>query len=88
MTMIVVAEGQCCGCCALMVANGDDSGCRDLHNHTHPTPMPERIAEGHCVITTDEDEVMCGPCELCGQNFDYFDGWRFAILANEPTEGK
>ena len=26
-----------CECCALMVNNGDDSGCRDFHNHTHPT---------------------------------------------------
>ena len=26
-----------CGCCARMVNNGDDSGCRDFHGHTHPT---------------------------------------------------
>ena len=25
-----------CECCALLITNGDDSGCRDFHNHTHP----------------------------------------------------
>ena len=26
-----------CECCALIVNNGDDSGCRDYYEHTHPT---------------------------------------------------
>ena len=26
-----------CECCTLMVNNGDESGCRDFHGHTHPT---------------------------------------------------
>lgn len=26
-----------CECCALMVRNGDESGCRDYYGHTHPT---------------------------------------------------
>ena len=26
-----------CECCALVINNGDDSGCRDFHGHTHPT---------------------------------------------------
>ena len=26
-----------CECCALMVNNGDESGCRDYYEHTHPT---------------------------------------------------
>ena len=31
------AEVWVCGCCALMVNTGDESGCRDFHGHTHPT---------------------------------------------------
>lgn len=31
-------EGECCECCALVIANGDDSGCRDYYGHTHPSP--------------------------------------------------
>lgn len=31
------AEVWVCECCALLITNGDDSGCRDFHNHTHPT---------------------------------------------------
>ena len=26
-----------CECCELWIENGDDSSCRDYHNHTHPT---------------------------------------------------
>lgn len=29
-------EAQLCDCCALWLANNDDSACRDYHNHTHP----------------------------------------------------
>ena len=29
-----------CECCALLITNGDDSGCRDFHNHTHPDCDP------------------------------------------------
>ena len=25
-----------CECCALLIANGDDSGCRDHYGHDHP----------------------------------------------------
>ena len=31
-------EGECCECCALVIANGDDSGCRDYYGHTHSGP--------------------------------------------------
>ena len=30
-----------CECCALMLANNDDSGCRDYHGHDHaPLEVP------------------------------------------------
>ena len=44
---IILTDGQhneadvwVCECCALLITNGDDSGCRDFHNHTHPDCDP------------------------------------------------
>lgn len=53
-----------CRCCALWVANQDDSSCRDYHGHTHPKP-------GENIATVDsETEPYCGPntwtCDGCG----------------------
>ena len=31
------ADVWVCECCAMMVANGDESSCRDYYGHTHPT---------------------------------------------------
>lgn len=30
-------QGALCECCASVIANGDESGCRDFHGHTHPS---------------------------------------------------
>lgn len=39
--MKIIEELSLCDCCALMVANGDESGCRDYYNHTHaPCSVP------------------------------------------------
>jgi len=78
----------------LMIANGDDSGCRDFYGHTHPGPMPERIAEGYAVpnfsssdLNDDYGHIGMGPCELCGQGEgEIMDMFPYAILgaAAEP----
>lgn len=76
----VVAEGNCCECCALMITNGDESGCRDFYGHTHSAPMPEKIAEGHAVITSEETTEAVGSCDLCGTGNGYYMAHTFAII--------
>lgn len=50
-----------CECCALMIANNDDSACRDYYGHTHPGPS------GSWVLGDDEmmgwDAPDCAACE-------------------------
>jgi len=78
----IIKEGTCCACCASMIANNDESGCRDFHGHTHPSPYDQDHG-GHLVITSTEDEVIVGPCSLCGQGESgYMEGHSFAVLAN------
>lgn len=38
---MIKVQNQLCSCCALWVANADDSGCRDYHHHTHPYARSE-----------------------------------------------
>ena len=33
--MTIIDELSLCDCCALVVANDDESGCRDYYGHTH-----------------------------------------------------
>ncbi|HSX68445.1 hypothetical protein [Nocardioides sp.] len=44
----ITGDLKVCDCCALMLANGDDSGCRDYYGHTHDAgallPMTSVIA--------------------------------------------
>lgn len=38
-----------CECCALVLANNDESGCRDYHHHDHATldvPVGTAISQG------------------------------------------
>ena len=62
----LVREGECCECCALMVANGDDSGCRDYWEHDHP----ECSLPAGAFVASDGEEVwghFTWTCEGCGQ---------------------
>lgn len=36
--MSTKTEHRLCTCCALWIANRDESSCRDYHGHTHPRP--------------------------------------------------
>jgi hypothetical protein len=42
MPMTFTREIAVCECCALVIANGDDSGCRDYYGHTHAAPQRAR----------------------------------------------
>lgn len=85
MTVSVIKEGTCCVCCAILIANHDDSGCRGFHEHTHPSPF-DTDHGGHLVIASLEDEVIVGPCELCGQGESgYMQGFQYAVLGTEPV---
>lgn len=52
-----------CTCCAVLIANGDQSGCRDFHNHTHPTFSVEGVWAPVGPVEVDlDDEWTCGGC--------------------------
>lgn len=54
-----------CECCALVLANGDDRGCRDYYRHTHPAPDVPR----HTVLTRESGQPSSGfRCEGCGEH--------------------
>lgn len=41
-----------CTCCALMIANADDSGCGDFHEHQHD---PASLIDGLVSLVIPED---------------------------------
>jgi len=51
-----------CECCALVIANGDDSGCRDYYGHTHAAPT----VPAHTILTGESGQpsrdFTCGGC--------------------------
>lgn len=55
---------QVCECCALMIASGDESSCRDYWGHAHRScELP------HDVLNGDEDydtvgEWVCDGCQI------------------------
>lgn len=63
---IVWEERNVCDCCALMIANGDDSSCRDYYGHDHPTcNLPWAVIDG------DPEEVWScyvWTCDGCGSD--------------------
>lgn len=46
-----------CECCALVVANDDDSACQDYYHHDH-TPMSEIEHHDHTPMSETEDLVV------------------------------
>src|SRR5690349_13861868 len=82
----VIKEGTCCICCTLMIANNDESACRDYYEHDHPS-VTEKDHGGYLVITDHVSEVFVGPCPLCGQGegIGYMEGHSFAVLADGPA---
>ena len=70
-------EGQCCECCALMIANSDDSGCRDFYGHDHkPASLSERAVR---LLDEENPEFADSPIP--------WDGWLVAGSDGEPVDG-
>ena len=59
------AELLVCECCALVINNGDDSGCRDFHGHTHPTCDKSVIYAD--MESTFEVGYFYANCNGCGE---------------------
>lgn len=56
-------KSQLCECCALWVANRDDSGCRDYYGHAHKHAGPE--IEVIDIDTPPEDLDYTWTCDGC-----------------------
>lgn len=59
----IAGEYRVCDCCALMIANGDESGCRDYYDHGHRTctlPGPAAIAGDEY---TSRGGFLCDGCD-------------------------
>ena len=57
-----------CKCCALWIENGDDSSCRDYHNHTHPrcdSAITYLTAE---TFTVGYFDANCNGCGMIQRN--------------------
>lgn len=62
MTLIETDTLTLCECCALLIANGDESGCRDHHGHAHQSA----IVPAHTVLTGESDQPCHGfTCDGC-----------------------
>ena len=60
-----------CTCCALMIANDDDSGCKDFHEHQHEHQHdPASLIDGLVSLVIPEDgadlPVRYFDCDGCG----------------------
>lgn len=71
MTMIETDSLTLCECCALLIANGDESGCRDYYGHTHETAS----VPAHTILTGDSDQpcyaFTCHGCRESQEPFAY-----------------
>lgn len=79
----VIAEGTCCACCYLILANDDRSSCADYYGHESHEPMlPEGVESGQLIAGDGESEVTIGPCELCREGESgYMEGYPYAVLS-------
>lgn len=55
---------QVCDCCLILVANGDESGCRDYYSHTH---KPFDVSGMWAVSDTQGPEGYEWDCAGCGE---------------------
>jgi hypothetical protein len=83
MSQTIAREIAVCECCALVIANGDDSGCRDYYGHTHPTP---EVPAGTC-LTDDGADQPATPwtCRACGEHQDRFTYRMWAAVLEQVT---
>lgn len=82
MPVITSEELSLCDCCALMVANGDESGCRDFYGHTHQaTELPIGT-----VMAGDSLETARGfTCDGCQEDQGPLaNEWPAVVLVQAP----
>ena len=71
-----------CECCALLIVNGDESGCRDYYGHTHQSAnVPART------VLSDETDQPCHgfTCHGCGEPQAMFAYRLWAVVAGEQA---
>lgn len=57
-----------CQCCALLIANGDDTECRDYYDHEHaPCELDAAALTG-----ASTEAATATRCDGCGQNCGAF----------------
>lgn len=71
-----------CECCALMIANNDETGCRDHDHHTHKSvEVPART-----VLTDECDQPYSGfICDGCGERQGDFAYRVWAVVLTPMT---
>ena len=64
--MVFLESEYVCDCCALVIANGDNSACRDYYGHTHGDPA------GLWALGDEWVEAcwLAAPCAACGVEVD------------------
>lgn len=71
-----------CDCCAIWLANNDDSGCRGYYGHTHELC---RFLPEHTVLSGNEEERSCWICDGCGDEMARFaNAWPAVELIPVP----
>lgn len=69
MPMIETDTLALCECCALLIANGDDSACRDYYGHTHQSAN----VPAHTVLSDETDQPCHGfTCDGCDERQDAY----------------
>jgi hypothetical protein len=80
MTMIETDTLALCECCALLIANGDESGCRDYYGHTHQSAD----APAHTVLSDETDQPCHGfTCDGCGERQDAYAYRLWAVVLEQ-----
>lgn len=76
----ILWEGSACECCRLVIANGDDSGCRDYYGHTHTAPtLPDRVKRQLSEVRPDMsyswDSYLVNAEDPDAEDGDYSEGF-------------
>lgn len=62
--MSSIVKNQLCECCALWVANNDESACRDFYGHDHPYARSEVAGvDIDAGPDTRDDSWVCDGCD-------------------------
>lgn len=82
-TISVIADEQkICACCAIKVANDDESGCLDYYHHT-PHAMRNPTFVGNYVIAGEREESFTAfTCAGCGQSEVFGEYYLASVLSN------